>query len=116
VISVDYPFPSVSDLTKLPFHKSTADLVYFRSNKNSVIRVKEFRSVIGSIFRIGVWPTFGEVDIFFQTYNVLPQYPFPNDLYRPLLEYPFVEFYRGSQITRYIYADEVMNVIEKEQD
>lgn len=115
VISVVHPFPSVSDSTKPYSQESTADLVYFRSNKNSVIGIKDFRSVIGGIFRTGVWSSYGGVDIYTQIYKDLKQYPFPINFYRPVA-YPFVEFHQGSQITQHIFADEVLKVIEKEQD
>ncbi|HET6558030.1 MAG TPA: hypothetical protein VFG54_11995 [Prolixibacteraceae bacterium] len=115
VISVELLFPSVTDLTEPYFHESTADLIYFRSNKNSVIGVKEFRKIIGDIFRTGAWSSYGGVDIFIQVYKALKQYPFPSNFYRPV-EYPFIEFHQGSKITRYNFADEVIKVIEKEQD
>ena len=114
-ISVDHQFSSDSDSSEQFTHKSITDLVYFRSNKNSLVDAKELRSIIGCMFHTKHSLFYGTVDIYTQLYKVLTQYPFPNEFYRPL-DYPFVEFHRGSQITLYIFADEVMKVIEKEQD
>ncbi len=109
-ISKSHNFPSVPDADK-----SIADLVYFRSNENTRVDAKELRSVIGCIFH-RVPSQFNEgVEVFTQLYKFLPEYPFPNDFYRPL-EYPYVEFHKGSKKTLYIYSDEVMKVIEEEQD
>ena len=114
-ISESHQFSSLPDSTEQSTDKSIADIVYFRSNENSRVDVKELRLVIGNMFR-NVPSLFVEgVEICNQLYKVLPEYPFPKDFYRPL-NYPYIEFHKGSQKTLYIYADEVMKVIEKEQD
>lgn len=114
-INEDHQFSPESDSSEQLAHKSITDFVYFRSNKDSLVDAKELRSIIGCMFHTKNSLFLGTVDICTQLYKVLPQYPFPIEFYRPL-DYPFVEFHQGSQIIRYIFADEVMKVIEKEQD
>lgn len=114
-ISESHQFPSLPNSPEQSADRSIADLVYFRSNENSRFDVKEFRSVIGSMFRRVPSQFVEGVEICTQLYKVLPEYPFPNDFYRPL-DYPYVEFHKGSQKTLYIYVDEVMKVIEEEQN
>ena len=114
-ISEDHPFPSSHDLLPQAKHKSKADLIYFRSNENSRVDRKKLRSVVDCIFDKPVSPAFYRVEVFHQIYRVLPQYPFPKNYYRPL-SYPFVEHYVGNQKKLYIYSDQIMRIVEKDQD
>ncbi len=91
-----------------------ADLVYFRSNEYSRLEVKELRLVISNIFRRVPSPFEEGVEICTQLNKVLPAYPFPKDFYRPLV-FPYIEYHKGSEKKLYIYANEVMNIIEEEQ-
>ena len=114
-ISEAHQFSFESDLTGQDIDTSIVDLAYFRSNDYSRIDKKEFRSTIDCMFRKVPSPFFEGVDVCTQLYKALSEYPFPNQFYRPL-NYPYVEFHEGDQKTLYIFADEVMKVIEKEQN
>jgi hypothetical protein len=114
-ISEAHQFPSESGLTGQDDDTSIVDLAYFRSNENSRVDKKEFRSVIDCMFGKVPSPFFEGVEICTQLYKALAEYPFPSDFFRPL-RYPYVEIHKDSQKTLCIYADEVMKVIEDEQD
>jgi len=114
-ISIDHKFPSVDNTLKDIDYKSTCDLIYIRSNEYSRIKRKEFRKAIDSVFCKVPSPFYGGVDIGTQLYKALKEYPFPKDFYRPL-DYPWIERHEGSKKKLFVYADEVIKVIEREQD
>ena len=114
-ISESHQFPLLSDSLEKSADKPIVDLVYFRSNENSRVDVKELRSLINSMFHRVPSQFVEGVEICTQLYKFLPEYPFPNDFFRPL-EYPYIEFYNGSNKTVYICSNEVMKVIEEEQN
>ena len=114
-IAVSYEFPFEGDLSKLPLGKDTFDFLYFRSNEQTRIDKKEFRSAIDSVFHKVPSQLFEGVEVETQLYKYLKMFPFPSEFYRPL-QYPFVEYYKDFQKKLLIYSDEVMKVIETEQN
>ena len=114
-ISIDYQFSVDADLAEQFSGKDIVDIVYFRSNENSRIEKKDFRTTIDCIFR-KVPSIFHEgVDVWTQQYKALKNFPFPTDYYRPL-NYPWVEHYEDSQKTILVYSDALMERIEDEQN
>lgn len=77
---------------------SDADLIYFRSNEDTKVSKKEFDSIISNVFCNGrlIWQE--DVDVFRQLYKALPQYPFPDEYYKPL-NYPYTEVHNGKEVT-----------------
>lgn len=80
------------------YDKGEADLVYFRSTKNTKIHKKELNKIIANVFHNGLSFFDEGVEVFCQMYKFLPQYSFPSLYYRPLT-YPYVELHNGSEIT-----------------
>lgn len=114
-ISEQHKFVALPASTEEPDLPNIFDLVYFRSNEHSRIVVKNMRSVIDCMFGISPSPFSEEVEVSTQLYKVLPRFPFPLDFYRPL-NYPYIEVHKGNQVTLYVYADEVMKLIESKQN
>ena len=108
-------FPSSDGSTTPPPDKNIVDLVYLRSNHLSQIERKDFRQAIDGMFRTVPSPFQHGVEICTQLYKMLPQFPFPDEFYRPL-NYPYVEFHKGSQTLLYIYSDQLLTEIERAQD
>lgn len=114
-ISIEHPFFSEDYSNDINTENFKADLLYFRSNTNSRIDRKKLNSVIDSIFSSKSSPLILGVEVFRQLYKKLPEYPFPNDFYRPL-NYPYVEFHQGLEKKLCIHANEAMKIIGSDQN
>lgn len=62
-----------------------ADLVYLRSTDKTEISKKELDKVIYDVFRYGPSLLWEGVDVCRQLYKALPDFPFPDEFYRPLV-------------------------------
>lgn len=86
-----------------------ADLIYFRSTKDTKVSKKEFDSIILNVFRNGLSMWQEGVDVGRQFYKVLPQYPFPDEYCKPL-NYPYMEVHNGKEVTLCICAESLQNL------
>jgi len=99
-IACEFPFfdESKNDLST-SFQDIVADLVYFRSSKDSLSSIKQFRTIVDQIFE-GYFDVLkgDDFEVGSQMIKELPNYPFPKEFFRPL-KHPYVQHHNGKEIT-----------------
>lgn len=90
-----------------------ADLIYFRSTKETRISKKELDSLIYNVFRDVPSFLHEGVEVGRQLYKVLPQYPFPDEYCKPL-NYPYTEVHNGKEVTLCVAAEALQNLLDEE--
>ncbi len=90
-----------------------ADLIYFRSTKETRISKKELDEVISNVFRNGLSFLYEGVEVGRQLYKVLPQYPFPDEYCKPL-NYPYTEVHNGKEVTLCVAAESLQNLPDED--
>lgn len=103
-ICLDYKFPINNELLESSEKNTVIDIVYFRSNNNSMIQLKAFRKITHALFDESSITNFDGVEVFTQIQKALVSFPFPNNFYRPL-KYPYIEFHQGEEIELEVYPD-----------
>lgn len=92
-----------------------ADLVYLRSTDKTEISKKELDKVIYDVFRYGPSLLWEGVDVCRQLYKALPDFPFPDEFYRPL-HYPYVEFHSGNKVILFVHEESLSGVLNESED
>ena len=71
-----------------------ADLFYFRSSRDSLSSVTEFRKTIASLFQGYDVPLYGDLfDVHSMKLKHMKEYPFPKEFFRPK-SYPYTEHHQ----------------------
>jgi hypothetical protein len=73
----DYSFSLPDEHDEQKTRTYIYDVVHFRSTDRTKINAKDFRQLIGCIFRKSPWLFDAGVDVGVQLSKVLPQFPFP---------------------------------------
>lgn len=102
-IEEEYPFQSVSseyqDIQPLD---TCSDLVHFRSSKDSLTSIKEFRKLMELLFDghsvYGLYEKGMPFSAYPQTLDGLSKFPFPEDDFYHPLEYPCLECHNNGVV------------------
>ncbi len=120
-IEEEYPFqyePS-EDQSIQPI-KMIADLVHFRSSKDSLSSIKEFRKLMGLLFDrhcvYGIYEKGMPFSVYPQTLESLSKFPFPKDDFYHPLDYPCLEYHIDGQIKIGVPASVVENLQKKKNN
>ena len=71
-----------------------ADIFYFRSSRDSLSSVTDFRKTIGSLFQGYNVPFYGDFfDVHSMKLKYMKDYPFPKEFFRPK-SYPYMEHHQ----------------------
>lgn len=93
-----------------------SDMLYFRSSPNSRSSIKEFRSLIDSLFLDYDMIFRGDQ---FEVYSLLQKhlkrYPFPDKFYRPLC-HPYTEIHNGKEVTLCVDVSTLENLLNEAAD
>ncbi|MCX6195224.1 MAG: hypothetical protein NTY55_01060 [Flavobacteriia bacterium] len=83
-------------------------LIYFRSNYESNIHLKEFQKIIKDVFDYSN-PFISGVEVLYQIQKHLKEYPFPSNFIGPL-NYPYLEVFENGKSKIYIPEDDLKDL------
>ena len=104
---------AISTSQNFGLYKVDADLIYFRSTKETKISKKELDTLIYDVFRNGLSFFYEGVEVGRQLYKLLPQYPFPDEYCKPL-NYPYTEVHNGKKVTLCVAVEALQNLLNEE--
>ena len=89
--------------------------MYLRSTDKIEISKKELDKVIHDVFRHRPSFLWEGVDVGRQLYKALPEFPFPDEFFRPL-HYPYMEFHNGNKAILFVHEESLSEVLNESED